>query len=65
MLASEELEPREAEKRREYANIIRDSGIHLHEVVSMILDMSKIESGSMQIFPSPSPCPSSSSNAAI
>jgi len=53
MLASEELEPREAEKRREYANIIRDSGIHLHEVVSMILDMSKIESGSMQIFPEP------------
>ncbi len=53
MLASEELEPREAEKRREYANIIRDSGNHLHEVVSMILDMSKIESGSMQIFPEP------------
>jgi len=35
------------------------SGIHLHEVVSMILDMSKIESGSMQIFPEPFSCPSS------
>ncbi|MGA8170897.1 MAG: HAMP domain-containing sensor histidine kinase [Methylocystis sp.] len=53
MLASEELEPREPEKRREYARIVRDSGNHLHEVVSMILDMSKIESGSMQIFPEP------------
>jgi cell cycle sensor histidine kinase DivJ len=53
MLASEDLEPREPEKRREYAKIIRDSGHHLHEVVSMILDMSKIESGSMQIFPEP------------
>ena len=53
MLASEDLEPREADKRREYAKIIRDSGHHLHEVVSMILDMSKIESGSMQIFPEP------------
>ncbi len=53
MLSSEELEPQEPEKRREYANIIRDSGHHLHEVVSMILDMSKIESGSMQIFPEP------------
>jgi len=53
MLASEDLEPREAEKRREYAKIIRDSGNHLHEVVSMILDMTKIESGSMQIFPEP------------
>ncbi len=53
MLASEDLEPREADKRREYAKIIRDSGHHLHEVVSMILDMSTIESGSMQIFPEP------------
>jgi cell cycle sensor histidine kinase DivJ len=53
MLASEDLEPRDPEKRREYAKIIRDSGHHLHEVVSMILDMSKIESGSMQIFPEP------------
>ncbi len=53
MLGSEDLEPDDPEKRREYARIIRDSGHHLHEVVSSILDMSKIESGSMQIFPEP------------
>ncbi len=53
MLSSEELEPQEPEKRREYARIISSSGHHLHEVVNSILDMSKIESGSMQIFPEP------------
>jgi two-component system, cell cycle sensor histidine kinase DivJ len=53
MLGSEELEPEDPQKRREYAHIIRDSGNHLHEVVNSILDMSKIESGSMQIFPEP------------
>jgi cell cycle sensor histidine kinase DivJ len=53
MLGSEELEPHEPEKRREYARIISSSGHHLHEVVNSILDMSKIESGSMQIFPEP------------
>lgn len=51
MLASADLEPKEPEKRREYAKIIRDSGNHLHEVVNSILDMSKIVSGAMQIFP--------------
>ncbi|WP_246206951.1 PAS domain-containing sensor histidine kinase [Methylocystis heyeri] len=53
MLGSKDLEPQDPEKRREYARIIRDSGNHLHEVVNSILDMSKIESGSMQIFPEP------------
>jgi two-component system, cell cycle sensor histidine kinase DivJ len=51
MLASSDLEPREPEKRREYATIIRDAGNHLTEVVNSILDMSKIESGAMEIFP--------------
>ncbi|MFY9629127.1 MAG: HAMP domain-containing sensor histidine kinase [Methylocystis sp.] len=53
MLGNVELEPQEPEKRREYARIISDSGHHLHEVVNSILDMSKIESGLMQIFPEP------------
>lgn len=53
MLGSEELEPQDPDKRREYARIISSSGHHLHEVVNSILDMSKIESGSMQIFPEP------------
>jgi cell cycle sensor histidine kinase DivJ len=53
MLANEELAPRDPAKQREYAQIISDSGHHLLEVVNTILDMSKIESGSMQIFPEP------------
>ncbi len=53
MLGSPELEPAAPEKRREYARIIASSGHHLHDVVNTILDMSKIESGAMQIFPEP------------
>ncbi len=53
MLASEELEPKDPEKRREYSQIVANSGHHLHDVVNTILDMSKIESGDMQIFPEP------------
>jgi cell cycle sensor histidine kinase DivJ len=53
MLGNEALEPPDPAKRREYAKIISDSGHHLLEVVNTILDMSKIESGSMQVFPEP------------
>jgi len=53
MLGDPNLEPRDPEKRREYAHIISGSGHHLLEVVNTILDMSKIESGSMQLFPEP------------
>ncbi|HEY8261621.1 MAG TPA: HAMP domain-containing sensor histidine kinase, partial [Methylosinus sp.] len=53
MLASEQLAPVDPGKRREYAEIIRNSGQHLLAVVNTILDMSKIESGSMQISPEP------------
>jgi two-component system, cell cycle sensor histidine kinase DivJ len=53
MLGNAELEPQEPEMRREYARIISSSGHHLHDVVNTILDMSKIESGAMQLFPEP------------
>jgi len=53
MLGNDDLAPTEPEKRKEYAQIISSSGHHLLEVVNSILDMSKIESGSMQLFPEP------------
>jgi two-component system, cell cycle sensor histidine kinase DivJ len=53
MLADESFEPEDAGRRREYSRIIADSGRHLHEVVNSILDMSRIESGAMEIFPEP------------
>lgn len=53
MLSNPELAPTEPVKQREYAEIIANSGHHLLEVVNSILDMSKIESGSMQLFPEP------------
>lgn len=53
MLADQGLAPSEPAKQREYAEIISQSGHHLLEVVNTILDMSKIESGAMQLFPEP------------
>ncbi|WP_424361822.1 sensor histidine kinase [Methylocystis parvus] len=58
MLGNPELAPTDPAKQREYAQIISNSGHHLLEVVNTILDMSKIESGSMQIFPEPFSLPS-------
>ncbi|QGM99698.1 HAMP domain-containing histidine kinase [Methylocystis parvus] len=58
MLANAELAPSDPAKQREYAQIVANSGHHLLEVVNTILDMSKIESGSMQIFPEPFSLPS-------
>ena len=45
MLSSQTMRPIEAEKQREYARIIHQSGQHLLGVVNSILDMSKIQSG--------------------
>ncbi|PWB81922.1 MAG: PAS domain-containing sensor histidine kinase [Methylocystaceae bacterium] len=53
MLANDDLVPSDAGKRKEYAEIIRNSGQHLLAVVNTILDMSKIESGSMRLSPEP------------
>jgi cell cycle sensor histidine kinase DivJ len=49
MLATDEIAPSEPAKQREYASIISDSGNHLLEIVNSILDMSRIESGAMEI----------------
>ena len=43
----------EAERRREYAKLIRVSGEHLLEVVNGILDISKLESGMFDISVEP------------
>lgn len=53
MLGNESLAPKDPVKTREYANIINASGQHLLAVVNTILDMSKIEAGSFEIFPEP------------
>ncbi len=42
-----------AERRREYAKLINDSGNHLLSVVNDILDMSKLETGEFEIRPEP------------
>ena len=43
----------DAARRREYAQLINDSGQHLLSVVNGILDMSKMESGNFEIAPEP------------
>ncbi|MGJ0509820.1 MAG: ATP-binding protein [Methylocystis sp.] len=53
MLANPALAPTDPERQREYAGIIANSGNHLLQVVNTILDMSKIEAGSMQLYPEP------------
>jgi len=50
MLANPEIKPPEARQRREFAQIISESGRHLHDVVNTIIDLSKIESGAMQVL---------------
>jgi len=43
----------EGERRREYAQIIHHSGLHLLAVVNTLLDMSKIETGKFDFDPEP------------
>ncbi len=49
MLATEGLVKPDSAQQRDYAHIIRTSGLHLLEVVNALLDISKIESGAMTI----------------
>ncbi len=53
MLVNEDLMRIDAKKRREYAQLINDSGNHLLAVVNGILDMSKMETGDFEITPEP------------
>jgi cell cycle sensor histidine kinase DivJ len=53
MIVQEEALMLNAERRREYAQLINDSGQHLLSVVNGILDMSKMESGNFEISPEP------------
>ncbi|KPF71520.1 hypothetical protein IP69_06225 [Bosea sp. AAP35] len=53
MLTSEDQSWLDAEKRLEYARIIHSSGHHLLDVVNTLLDISKIESGTMMIDQEP------------
>jgi len=53
MIMQEELLMLDARRRKEYAQLINDSGQHLLSVVNGILDMSKMESGTFELTPEP------------
>ena len=53
MIVREDALMLDAARRREYAQLINDSGQHLLSVVNGILDMSKMETGNFEIAPEP------------
>jgi two-component system, cell cycle sensor histidine kinase DivJ len=53
MIAQEQVLMLDAARRKEYAQLINDSGQHLLSVVNGILDLSKMESGNFEISPEP------------
>jgi cell cycle sensor histidine kinase DivJ len=53
MIVQEDVLMVDATRRKEYAQLINDSGQHLLSVVNGILDMSKMESGNFEISPEP------------
>ncbi|PSC04556.1 PAS domain-containing sensor histidine kinase [Alsobacter soli] len=53
MLADEKLVPSGDARQRDYARIIHVSGEHLLEVVNTLLDMSKIDAGTLTLQPEP------------
>jgi two-component system, cell cycle sensor histidine kinase DivJ len=53
MIIQEDALMLDAARRKEYAQLINDSGQHLLSVVNGILDMSKMESGNFEISPEP------------
>jgi len=53
MIVQEQALMLDAARRREYAQLINDSGQHLLSVVNGILDMSKMETGNFEIMPEP------------
>jgi len=55
MIVQEDALMLDAARRKDYAQLINDSGQHLLSVVNGILDMSKMESGNFEISPEPFP----------
>ncbi len=53
MIVQEDAMMLDGARRKEYAQLIHDSGQHLLSVVNGILDMSKMESGNFEITPEP------------
>jgi cell cycle sensor histidine kinase DivJ len=53
MIVQEQVLMLDATRRKEYAQLINDSGQHLLSVVNGILEMSKMESGNFEIEPEP------------
>src|SRR5664279_3340668 len=53
MIVQEDALMLDAARRKEYAQLINDSGQHLLSVVNGILDMSKMETGNFEITPEP------------
>jgi cell cycle sensor histidine kinase DivJ len=53
MIVQEDALMLDAARRKEYAQLINDSGQHLLSVVNGILDISKMESGNFEIAPEP------------
>jgi cell cycle sensor histidine kinase DivJ len=53
MIMQEDALMLDAVRRKEYAQLINDSGQHLLSVVNGILDMSKMESGNFELMPEP------------
>jgi cell cycle sensor histidine kinase DivJ len=53
MIVHEQAMMLDAARRKEYAQLINDSGQHLLSVVNGILDMSKMETGNFEISPEP------------
>src|SRR3954464_6514573 len=53
MIAQEDGLMLDGARRKEYAQLINDSGQHLLSVVNGILDMSKMEAGNFEICPEP------------
>jgi len=51
MLVREDEMKLDAARRKEYATLINESGLHLLSVVNGILDMSKMESGNFELLP--------------
>jgi cell cycle sensor histidine kinase DivJ len=53
MILQEDVLMVDAARRKEYAQLINDSGQHLLSVVNGILDMSKMQTGNFEISPEP------------